>query len=109
MAYHVMLHPSLIALQKEIHQHPLLVEQLREHPNAGFGFLIGTVAAFVGIVCDGAYTPEEIYKLCDTCVRKLQEKRTIDINTKEGQESRIILAEPIPQIVLPNPNAGKLN
>lgn len=109
MAYHVMLHPALIALQKEIPLHPLLVEQLKEYPNAGFGYLLGTVAAYVGIVCDGAYHAEDVYKLCDVCVRKLQEKRTIELSGPGKEPSRVILAEPVPQIVLPNPNAGKLN
>lgn len=75
MAYHEYFPEELIALKKEIQNHPDLLIQL--YGVATFDEMLGTVAAYCEIVLDGAYTAEDILKIMDICVRKLKEKGSL--------------------------------
>lgn len=68
-----------MAMNREILQHPLLREQLLEDTSRDEGMRIGIIAAFVGIVMDGAYSQSDLERLYGIITWKLREKRKIRV------------------------------
>lgn len=66
-----------IEFQKEVNKHPKLVEQISESGAVEFVDILAFTAAYCGIVVDGYYYPEELDRLCDILIQRLQHKRTI--------------------------------
>lgn len=73
-------HHSRVELQKEVANHPQLIEQLAAFSHKDFGGKIGTVAAYCNIAMDGVYSQHDIDKLCGILIDKLKKKRTIIIH-----------------------------
>jgi hypothetical protein len=66
-----------IALQEEILHHPDLLTILAVQQSKDEHIILAEIAAYCKVVLDGTYMPDEITKLCDILVRKLQERRAI--------------------------------
>lgn len=66
-----------IQLMLEVREHPQLMELLQElHvPYEDFGSRIACVAAYCNVMMDGAYTEQDLNKLCDILILKLKDKR----------------------------------
>ena len=79
MAYLEYFSPQRLALQQEVMQHPELMTLLANHGGAEWETKLAEIAAYCGVILDGAYLPEELDNLCDILIRKLQEKRTLII------------------------------
>jgi len=75
MAYHHYFPQQILDLQAEIQKHPPLVEIISQHKQYNFEVLIGHVAAYVGVMLDGVYTPPEMMRLAELLTGKLQDKR----------------------------------
>lgn len=72
---------TLIALNREIANHPLLMSKLDMLPQpADFELRMAAVAAYAGIVVDGYFSAEGIDKLAEACIEKLRKARTIILN-----------------------------
>ena len=72
---------ELIALNREIANHPLLMSKLEMLPQpAEFELSMAAIAAYSGIVVDGYFTQEGINKLAETCIERLRKARTIILN-----------------------------
>ena len=69
-----------IALNRETHNHPQLVALLSQYRSDQWGEIIGEVAAYCNISCDGVYMPSELDKLANICYWKLKEMRVITLN-----------------------------
>lgn len=69
-----------IALGKEVRNHPALVALLTQYRSDDWGGIIGEVAAYCNIMCDGVYMPSELDKLAGICYWKLKEMRVIVLN-----------------------------
>lgn len=68
---------SRIALHMEVKKHPPLIELLSQYEVDDIGGRIGEIAAYCEVVCDGAYTPMELDRLCEILFFKLQEKNAV--------------------------------
>lgn len=68
---------SYIALNLEVSNHPELCELLSKHPPQETEIRIAEIAAYCEVVLDGYYTPEDLDRLCDILVRRLQNKNSI--------------------------------
>jgi hypothetical protein len=75
MAHYVYFPQQILDLQKEIQQHPPLVEIISLNQQYNFEVLLGHVAAYVDMVLDGVYTPPEMLRLSEILIGKLQDKR----------------------------------
>lgn len=75
MAYLEYIDPRAQDLNAEILQHPALMELLSQHTDPAMK--LAHVAAYCGVMLDGAYIEEELNVLCDILNRKLKEKRTL--------------------------------
>lgn len=72
--------PIFVELNKELRHHPELRLALQDaEVREDLGLSIGVIAAYVGIVLDGVYSPSEIEILLGILIGKLQQKRTIVI------------------------------
>jgi len=67
---------EFLQLQKEVAEHPELLETLRmrEEPPSVENYF-GTVGAYCEVILDGAYSMDDLIDLCDVLIRKLREKR----------------------------------
>ncbi len=62
-------------LNREIVNHPKLLELLQKHPPNEFELRLAEIAAYCDVVLDGQYFPSELDKLAGILVKKLVEKR----------------------------------
>ena len=72
---------EVLALNKEVQEHPPLALLLTPYKADDFPGMLGEIAAYCGVGMHGVYSPEEIDRVCGHLVRRLQEKRTIQIVT----------------------------
>jgi hypothetical protein len=71
---------DMIALNREILEHPELQENLSYHPNDTWDVRLGRIAEYVGIVLDEVVsTDEEVDAICEACTRLLRKRREIII------------------------------
>lgn len=111
----VMFDPRITGLSQEVLNHPKLSARIKEaQDQAGkahstvfymgkddeipvihtFDQAIGFLAAEVGILVHGDYSYEDICELCVKITQRLQEKRTVIVNSSESTartESRLII------------------
>lgn len=66
---------EFLELQREITNHPTLMEFLSKHPPNEFEVRMAEVAAYCGIILDDVYCEKDLIKLADTCTKKLKEAR----------------------------------
>jgi len=66
---------SRVALDREIRDHPELMELLANHPVAEFEIRLSEVAAYCGLVLHGDYLQSDLDALCDHLVGKLRMKK----------------------------------
>lgn len=64
-----------IALQREVKEHPLLIELLKIYEQDDWPGQLGEIAAYVLVMMDGMYMPHELEKLYDILFWKLRGKR----------------------------------
>ena len=64
-------------LRQEIDHHPDLLTILSIQQDKDVYIQISEIAAYCDIVLDGTYTRDDIVALCELCVKRLQDKRTI--------------------------------
>ncbi len=76
---HVYAPEVIIAMQKELQNHPKLLSLVAMAPD--WNQAMGEIALYCGILLDGWYDPE---KLMDLLVRKLKEKNTIYVGEGVG-------------------------
>lgn len=81
--------PDKIALMLEIRKHPELIKLLAESEVKDWEEQLAGIAAYCGIVVDGAYTEAELDRLCAVLIHRLQEKRTLLILPVPVSPSRI--------------------
>ncbi len=74
----VMFSPVRTALNREIINHPTLMEKLRQQPTAEFEIRLASIAAYCGIALDGEYRQGDIDKICALCLEELK-KRSMQI------------------------------
>lgn len=73
---------TLIALNLEIANHPLLISKLEMLPQpADFELRLAAVAAYSGIIVDGYFSSEGVDKLAEACIERLRKARTIILNS----------------------------
>jgi len=65
-----------IRLDREIQHHPELVTILENQVHKDFEVRIAEVAAYLGIILEGDYLPEDLDRLCGIMCNKLMEKRS---------------------------------
>ena len=70
--------PVRNALNREIINHPALMEKLRQQPTAEFEIRLASIAAYCGIALDGEYIQSELDEVCELCLEELQ-KRSMQI------------------------------
>lgn len=112
MAYHEMLPQEILDLQKELKNWPMISAEA-EHCRS-FEEQLGTIAARLQILLDGAYDPLD---LCRMLTKKLYEMRTTtiyvpssefkEVRIKEGPNEVIIENIPDPTLVLPSQSSKK--
>lgn len=62
-------------LNRELVNHPKLLELLAKHPANEFEVRLSEIAAYCDVILDGQYFPSELEKLAEILVKKLVEKR----------------------------------
>ena len=74
---------ELIALNREVSEHPPLIEILANLgvPASDWIMRVACIAAYCEVILDGAYSETDIRLLCDTLTNMLKEKRAIIIDT----------------------------
>lgn len=65
----------LIALNREVLNHPKLMEYLGNHESAEWEIKIAEICLYCEVIVDGIYLPEEMENLCSILVGKLIERR----------------------------------
>lgn len=89
---------SIQELQKEVLEHPELMEQLGNLEDwADYGDKIGVVAAFVNVVLEGWYGQKDLELISEKLVEKLRMKRQLDWGSSDS--SNLTTSEEIPKIV----------
>lgn len=68
---------AFIELGREVHQHPALMEILNNQEIKEFEIFIAQIAAYCQIALDDIYTQEDLVKIAELCIRRLQGKRVI--------------------------------
>lgn len=76
MAYLVLFSEPRIALNREVANHPELMELLQKHPANEFEIRLAEIASYCEVILDGVYSQMELDKLCDILYKKLIQKRT---------------------------------
>lgn len=66
-----------IALNRELQHHPLLAEKLAQYRADELEEKFGEIAAYMGIILDGMYTPGETTKLAGIMAEKLSLHRPV--------------------------------
>lgn len=84
-AHLVMMSEAKIQLGIEIAQHQELIRDLALVPDADFAEMLAYIAAHCEIAVHGAYTEEDIDKLCDLLTAKLKQKRSLVIATTSAR------------------------
>ena len=74
--YHELVPQQLLDLDEEAQKHPDLLEKLSVHPPNEMHIRCAGIAAFCGVVLDGAYTEDDINKLAEILTNKLRSRRT---------------------------------
>ena len=77
MAYHEYFPEVYIALNKEVLNHPTLMERLAKHPEAEFEIKLAEVAAYCLIAVDGEFFPKDLEKLAELCLTRLQKLKGV--------------------------------
>lgn len=77
MAYHMYFSPVRQELQKEVRNHPELVELLSQEPSVEFEVRLAKVAKFCGILVDGEYTQQDVDNICALCLEELKKRSTL--------------------------------
>lgn len=73
---HINIWPDeLIQLNRELVNHPKLMERLANHPMAEWEVKIAEIAQYCEVIVDGTYMPEEITKLAGILYTKLLLRR----------------------------------
>ena len=75
MAHFYYFPESVIELQKELLNHPTLMERLGKHDMQEVEIKIAEIAAYCDVVLDGDYTNEMLETLCGILVQRLKNKR----------------------------------
>lgn len=75
-----MVPPEVQALQKELRNHKELWETIQANTNT-FEDVVATIADHFDIVMHGIYSEEDICKLCQILVNRLQDKRAVIITS----------------------------
>lgn len=79
----VMVPPAIVELQKELAkpEHAKLLAKLQSNPEiVSFSDAIGSLAAELGLVMDGAYTIQDIENVAVLLTRKLRDEQVIVVN-----------------------------
>lgn len=84
MAYLYYFDERAIALQEECLKHPELMQVLSQFRNESSSEKLAAIAAYCGVIVDGAYTEEDCNKLAETLTTKLREKRTLILEVSAG-------------------------
>ena len=71
--------PSIIALSKELTNHPNLWPLLEEYAATDWAGRVGVIAAHCGLVLDGAYVSSDIEYIARKCTEKLMHSRTSNV------------------------------
>ena len=70
----VMIPESRLALQRELRNHPSLLEKLQIYHQDDFEGILGEIAAHVNVLLDDYYTQDDIDRICDMLVFRLKQK-----------------------------------
>ena len=54
-----------IALNKELQNHPVLIELIQKHLQSEFEVILAEIATYCEVILDGVYTREDI---CNPCI-----------------------------------------
>lgn len=65
---------SLIALQRELPNHPVLCERLSRHSPTEFEIRLAEIALYCNVILDGSYSPDDVDGICHVLWKKLKEK-----------------------------------
>jgi hypothetical protein len=76
-----MFHENRIALDREILEHPKLMELLKNQPHDEFEMRLAQIAAYCSVVLHGDYLQKDLDDLCGVLHKKLYEKRSLIILT----------------------------
>ena len=68
--------PAILALSKEVAQHPEIWELMNSHPATDWAARVGAIAAYCGLILDGAYVSSDIEYIARKCTEFLYQKRT---------------------------------
>lgn len=74
-AHIVQFSEALIELNREVANHPELVELLARQESPEMEVRLAEIAAYCEIVLDGFYDQHDIAKIADECIRRLKSKR----------------------------------
>jgi hypothetical protein len=101
----------LISLMAEVRAHPDLIEKINKAEENGRNFHstifqtaenpdmdvirtaeegLGFIAAYVGIMLEGDYLMEDLLNCCDAIRERLEERRTIYINSTKAEKPDVI-------------------
>ena len=75
----------MIELNRETKHHPELLELLAQFPYEEVGQRIACIAAYCSIMLDGYYTQEHLKHICEKCLERLRDKRSIIISATESK------------------------
>ena len=64
-----------IALNKELQNHPVLIELIQKHLQSEFEVILAEIATYCEVILDGVYTREDICNICNICTERLIKKR----------------------------------
>lgn len=68
-------HQNRIDLDREIHNHPELLESLVNQEANEFEMRVAVIAMYCEVILHGDYLPSDLDKLCGILYKKLVEKR----------------------------------
>lgn len=97
MAYHEMLPPDILALQKELKNWPMISAEAQQCNS--FTEQLGTIAARLGILLDGVYDPLD---LCRMLTKKLYEMRTTTIYVPDPAFKEVVIKEGANTVTIDN-------
>lgn len=65
-----------VDLAIETSKHPELIGIIIDQPDVSFETRLGHVAAYCEVALDGAYSPDDLDRLCNMLTEKLRQKRS---------------------------------
>lgn len=68
---------NILELNKEIQNHPILMQALSAKDISEFEFRIAVVAAHCGLVLDGDYNGNDLEMIAGKCLERLRNRRPI--------------------------------